>query len=413
MDGDGHRFAPRRVREVVPGKVYVLSGIEFTEFSFVVSEDRRQLIAIDAGTRPEAAREASETLRREVPGLPPLTTLFVTHAHWDHVGGARYFRSLEPAVTFYGRGNYADERARQADGPQNMLPRFFGTAFRMEDVMAYRPDRTIDRPTRLDIGGTAIELLPASGGETEDALLVFLPAERVLFAGDVIMPYLGAPFLEEGSVEGLLATIDLVARQHPRLVLHGHEPLTRVFTPEVMMRLRAPLAWLRASVLEAVRRGDERGLIQQRNLIPPGMLDEPSAVQLAYLVLRENVINRLYDRHVGYWQPDLQGMDALAARDYGAVFTRYLGVDDRALAQAARHMIGDGRYELAARVLQWVSTVRALDDEEAKLRRLAYVKLVEKYQEFNPFKLIVYAGEAGLALPPVPLPAAPRGPRQP
>src|SRR5713101_2872027 len=40
----GHTFAPRRIAEIVPGRVYALSGFEFTEYYFVVSDDGRQLI---------------------------------------------------------------------------------------------------------------------------------------------------------------------------------------------------------------------------------------------------------------------------------------------------------------------------------------------------------------------------------
>jgi hypothetical protein len=54
----GHAFAPRRIGEIVSGRVYVLSGFEFTEYYFVVSEDRQQLIGIDAGTRPDSAKAA-------------------------------------------------------------------------------------------------------------------------------------------------------------------------------------------------------------------------------------------------------------------------------------------------------------------------------------------------------------------
>ena len=110
----GHTFSPRSIREVVPGTVYVLSGFEFTEYYFVVSADRRELIAVDAGTRPDAARAAYEALRAHVPSLPVLTVVFVTHAHWDHVGGHRYFRSLSPPPRFYGRGNYREELSRDA-----------------------------------------------------------------------------------------------------------------------------------------------------------------------------------------------------------------------------------------------------------------------------------------------------------
>src|SRR5262245_46658229 len=99
----GHAFSPKRIAEIVPGKVYALSGYEFTEYYFVVSDDGRELIGIDAGTRPDSARAAYEALRAYAPRLPELTTILVTHAHWDHVGGHQYFRSLNPRLKFLAR----------------------------------------------------------------------------------------------------------------------------------------------------------------------------------------------------------------------------------------------------------------------------------------------------------------------
>src|SRR5262249_18500931 len=151
---------------------------------------------------------AYEALRARVPSIPPLTTVFVTHAHWDHVGGHSYFRSLNPAVRFYGRSNYREEVANDSTANLAMVQRFFGEKFRLDEVLSYRPDVTIDRATQLVVGGTRFALLPTRGGETSDALLVHMPDEGVLFVGDIVMPYLGAPFAPEGSVDGLLEAID-------------------------------------------------------------------------------------------------------------------------------------------------------------------------------------------------------------
>src|SRR5499427_1860441 len=125
----GHAFAPRRLSEVVPGRVYALSGFEFTEYYFVVTKDRHQLISIDAGTRPDFAKGAYEALQAYAPGLPPLTTVFVTHAHWDHVGGHSYFRGLNPRPRFYGRENYQQEFQKQSNGPGVFAKQFFGDRF--------------------------------------------------------------------------------------------------------------------------------------------------------------------------------------------------------------------------------------------------------------------------------------------
>src|SRR6266581_3262527 len=56
----GHTFAPRRIAEIVPRRLFVLTGFEFTEYYFVVSDDGRQLVGIDAGTRPDSAKRSEE-----------------------------------------------------------------------------------------------------------------------------------------------------------------------------------------------------------------------------------------------------------------------------------------------------------------------------------------------------------------
>ena len=236
----GGTFAPQAIREVVKDTVYVLSGFEFTEYTFVISADRRELIAIDAGTRPDSARAAYEALKAAVPSLPPLTTVLVTHAHWDHVGGHSCFRSVNPAVRFIGRSNYQDELAIDAMANPVGLRQFFGDRFRLEDVLSYKPDVTVDRATTLVIGGTRFSLLPTRGGETDDAMLVHMPDQGVLFVGDILMPYFGAPFEPEGSVDGLLAAIDQVHALQPKLLLHGHEPLTRAFPSTAMLDALRP-----------------------------------------------------------------------------------------------------------------------------------------------------------------------------
>lgn len=402
----GHAFSEPRIRELVPGSVYAVSGYDFTEYYFVVSADRRELIAIDAGTRADAARKAHEALRARLGTLPPLTTVLITHAHWDHVGGQRYFRSLNPAPRFMGRGNYADELAQDAQADLAGLRTFFGTGFRMEDVLSYRPDVAVDRPTELTVGGTRLELLPTRGGETSDAMLIRLPEQGVLFVGDILMPYFGAPFAEEGSPEGMLAAIEQVSALKPRLLLHGHEPLTRVFASTAMLDdLRVQLAWLREAVLREMARGSERGAIQQANLMPPTLAKSPSSVHLAYLLMREHMVNRLYDQHSGYWQNGLHGLDVLTDADHGAALVDYLGASEAQVAAAVERMVADGRHELAAQTLRWARTRLPHSERLDALQRVAYLKLMEKYQEFDPFKVIVYAGQIDQAIPPVAAPA--------
>ena len=396
----GHAFASRRIAEIVPGRVYALSGFEFTEYYFVVSDNRRELIGIDAGTRTDSAKTAYEALRAYAPNLPELTTIFVTHSHWDHIGGQTYFRGLNPKPRFYARSNYQEEIAGEINGPESIAKHFFGERFNLEDVRNFRPDATVDRPTELKVGGTRIDLFPVHGGETRDAMFIHLPDLGVLFVGDFIMPYIGAPFVVEGDLQGLLDAIDVVVQKNPHYILHGHEPLTRNFSsPDMLAQLKTNLSWLRDQVLNAIRRGDTRAEIHQANLIPPGLLSGRPDALLPYLILREHVIDRLYHQNVGYWQADLEGLDHLGDSDHAELLVDYLGLSEKQLVKAVEKMAADGKYELAASLLESASARFGRTESIAKAERLVYLKLMEKYQNTDPFKYILYSAKIGEQTP--------------
>jgi glyoxylase-like metal-dependent hydrolase (beta-lactamase superfamily II) len=396
----GHTFSPRRISEIVPGRVFVLSGFEFTEYYFAVSDDRRELIGIDAGTRPDSAKAAYEALRAYAPSLPELTTIFVTHSHWDHVGGHAYFRALSPHPLFYARSNYAEEIAHDVNIPGVFVKHFFGERFSLDEVRSFKPDITVDGRTELTIGGTHIELIPVQGGETHDAMFIHLPELGVMFVGDFIMPYLGAPFIPEGDLPGLVDAIDIVVQEKPRHLLHGHEPLTQNFASASMLaQLKGDLVWLRDQVLRAIHGGEERGAIHQKNLIPPGLLGDQPEVYQPYLILREHVIDRLYDQNVGYWQPDLQGVEHLTRADHAALLVDYLGVSEGQLVKAVKRLVADGQYELAASLVESSGGRFANSVSMAEARRLVYLKLIEKHQNADPFKFIIYSAKIGEQTP--------------
>jgi hypothetical protein len=217
-----------------------------------------------------------------------------------------------------------------------------------------------------------------------------------MFVGDFIMPYLGAPFVPEGDLQGLLDAIDIVVQENPRYLLHGHEPLTRNFSSAAMLgQLKGDLEWLREQVLSAIRRGEERGTIHQANLVPPGLLGDQPDVYQPYLILREHVIDRLYDQNTGYWQPDLQGLEHLTRADHAELLIDYLGVSERQLVKAMERLIADGKHELAASLVELSGDRFANSALVAEAKRLVYLKLMERHQNTDPFKFIIYSAKIG------------------
>jgi len=231
-------------------------------------------------------------------------------------------------------------------------------------------------------------------------MFVYSRDRSVMFVGDFIMPYLGAPFVVEGDLEGLFEAIDILVQEHPRYLLHGHEPLTRNFASvAILAQIKTDLDWLRERVLSAIRRGDERAAIHQANLIPPDLLGGNPGVYLPYLTLREHVIDRLYDQNVGYWQAGMQGLDHLGRADRAELLVGYLGLSEKQLVKAAERMAADGKYELAASLLESSRIGFEHSESLAKTEKYVYLKLMEKYQNTDPFKFILYSAKIGQQTP--------------
>jgi alkyl sulfatase BDS1-like metallo-beta-lactamase superfamily hydrolase len=118
--------------------------------------------------------------------------------------------------------------------------------------------------------------------------------------------------------------------------------------------------------------------------------------------MREHVIDRLYDQNVGYWQANLQGITHLSDADRAEILVDYLGLSERQLTRALRRMITDGKYELALSLLESSRGRFVQSKSVAEAERLIYLKLMEQYQNTDPFKFILYSAKAGEQTPQMP-----------
>jgi hypothetical protein len=115
--------------------------------------------------------------------------------------------------------------------------------------------------------------------------------------------------------------------------------------------------------------------------------------------MREHVIDRLYDQNVGYWQADLTGISHLSHAEHAEILVDYLDVSERQFGKALQHLVADGKYEQAASLLESAHGRFTQSQSIAEARRLIYLKLMEQYQNSDPFKFLLYSAKAGQQTP--------------
>jgi glyoxylase-like metal-dependent hydrolase (beta-lactamase superfamily II) len=224
--GEGFRFASPRITEPAPG-IQPAQGYGFGDFAFVSTGEG--VVAIDAGT---AAHRAAAALAAAGLDASQVSHVILTHSHFGHAGGVAAL--LGPGTEVIAQVGFPAELERQQ---ADFLPfrNFTGSSARPGGGEAGRPpaitaDRLVNERVTVTIGGTELVLYPVAGGETGDALMIYLPASGVLFTGDVMMPCLGAPFFAEGSPGGLLESMEFITGLRPRTLVHGHTVLTEMRT---------------------------------------------------------------------------------------------------------------------------------------------------------------------------------------
>jgi uncharacterized sulfatase len=190
----------KEVIEVVPN-VYASVGFGASVSSMIVGE--AGVIIVDTTDSTKAAENTLNEFRKITD--KPVRAIIYTHGHRDHVSGAIVFaEGGTPEI--YARHNLANELATE-EGPYQILQQRTMRQFGIKWLEPYtervniglgpadKPEEGLGAgfmpPTRqfsgkmeaITIEGVSLEL-HAAPGETDDALVVWMPEAKVLFGGD-------------------------------------------------------------------------------------------------------------------------------------------------------------------------------------------------------------------------------------
>lgn len=215
---------------------------------FVVTEDG--VVVIDALASPREAERLLRTIR-EITDRP-IAWLVLTHHHPDHHFGAVVLRRAGAKVIAH-----PDKRVLASEGGEDALiadwVRVVGLDAMRGFEFADTPDRPVTASDTLRLGGKTIVVTHPGPGHSPGDLMVWLPREGVLFAGDVLVED-GVTMVVDGNSSVLLRVLDTVSAMNPRLVVPGHGALPPR-PAGLVRRTRDYLTRLQSEMKAAVEKG--------------------------------------------------------------------------------------------------------------------------------------------------------------
>lgn len=274
------------LREIGPGIYAVLGdtgrGVEGRpNAGFVVTP--AGVVVIDALASPGEGRVLLRTIRSVT--SQPVRYLVLTHHHPDHTFGAIVFKHAGARVVAH-----PDRRTlANIDGDDRLASDWTGV-MGLEQMRGFAyadtPDLPVRHDTTLVVGGRGIDIVRPGPAHTAGDLMVWLPADRVLFAGDVLVED-GVSMMVDGSSTAMLGALARIDSLGPRVAVPGHGRLA-MRPATLIAATRCYVLALRDTMRRAVANGVRMG--QTIDQLPPADRDRPVSLHSR---LRRNAV-RVY-----------------------------------------------------------------------------------------------------------------------
>ncbi|MER7970069.1 MBL fold metallo-hydrolase [Streptomyces sp. NPDC096080] len=196
-----------------------------------------------------------------LPAGATVGTIVNTHVNGDHTFGNGLFPGADIIATKAGAEHLCREpsprqmhfltHATPADEPLGRYAREHFGRYRYDDVEAVPPTVTFAGRHDLRVGGTDVELIEVGPAHSAGDLIVHLPAQRVVCAGDVLFAD-DHPVHWNGPLSQVAAACETILALGPEVIVPGHGPL---MTPA---DVRRHLSYLR-ELAERIEAGHTAG----------------------------------------------------------------------------------------------------------------------------------------------------------
>lgn len=359
---------------VAPG-LHILRG----QGQSFVAETDAGLVVVDAGPGGAITQGMIEAVRRLSDA--PLHALCFSHGHSGYNAGLPQWcahaaaRGDPPPRVIAHRhvprrlARYRETAAlqqRMAEIQFQRPPGFFEHRLAMHD-----PLETFDDQLVIGQGAQRVELRWAPS-ETDDAIALWSPEQRVLYGGPALIdsiPNIGTPFRTMRDAVRWADTLDALAALGARLAVREFGPSIEgeAQVRQVLTHTASALRWLRAEVVRLMNAGlGERELLAQIRF-PPALFDvpwmTPSYGDPSYIV------RDIYRSENGWWDRNATSLHPEAPETVGQAVADAIA-DKRAVLEQASALAAQGRIQLALHVVDLLATAGGDAPEIAEARRL-------------------------------------------
>jgi len=208
------------------------------------------VVVIDALGSPALAQQLVAAIRKITP--QPITHVIVTHYHADHVYGLQVFRALGARILAHNAArsylNSDNARLRLQASRQELSPWIDANTELVE------ADEWLEAERELDLGGVRLQIKHVGPSHTPEDLVVYLPQQRLLFAGDLVFRA-RIPFVGQADSRRWIAALDGLLALDTRLIVPGHGPVSESARDDLQLT-RDYLSYLRNAMGRAAKNMD-------------------------------------------------------------------------------------------------------------------------------------------------------------